>query len=119
MDDRVRRLRSRLEALSRGKAPTGVRYPVELRTEVVGLAREAHGAGMGAGALAKQLGLTPGTITRWGRRIPGLRLRKITMASALPAVGSPPSRPVVVTRQGWRIEGSDATTLLRVLQLGA
>ena len=76
MDDRVRRLRSRLEGLSRGKAPRGVRYPVELRTEVLGLAREAHGAGMGAGALAKQLGLTPGTITRWGRRIPGLRLRK-------------------------------------------
>ncbi len=42
MGDRVRRLRSRLAALSRGKAPRGVRYPVELRTEVVGLAREAH-----------------------------------------------------------------------------
>ena len=61
MDDRVRRLRSRLEVLSRGRAPRGVRYPVEFRAEVVGLAREARGAGRGAGALAKQLG------SRWAR----------------------------------------------------
>ncbi len=75
MDDQVRRLRSRLEALSRGRAPPGVRYPAELRTEVVELAREAYGAGIGASAGAKQLGLPPGTITRWGRDVPRRRLR--------------------------------------------
>jgi hypothetical protein len=118
MDDRVRRLRSRLEALSRGKAPRGVRYPVELRTEVIALAREAPGAGLRAGALAKQLGLPPGTITRWSRHVPRRRLRRITIAPALPALLPPPSAPVLVTPQGWRIEGLDVATLLRVLQLG-
>ncbi len=121
MDDRVRRLRSRLEALRRGRAPRGVRYAVELRAEVVGLAREAHGAGMGAGALAKQLGLPPGTITRWGRPIPRRRLRRITIAPA-PVASVPPSSPlgpVLVTPQGWRVEGLDVATLLRVLQLSA
>jgi hypothetical protein len=117
MDGRVRRLRSRLEALSRGKAPRGVRYPVELRGEVVALAREAPGAGMGAGALAKQLGLPPGTITRWGRHVPRQRVRRIRIAPTPPAGMSPPSAPVLVTPQGWRIEGLDVTTLLRVLQL--
>jgi hypothetical protein len=119
MDDRVRRLRSRLEALSRGRAPQGVRYPVELRTEVVGLAREVQGAGMGVGALAKQLGLPPGTITRWGRGMPHRRVRRVRIAATLPAVMSPPAAPVLVTPQGWRIEGLDVATLLRVLQLGA
>jgi hypothetical protein len=119
MDNRVRRLRSRLEALSRGKAPRGVRYPVALRAAVVRLTREAHRAGMGAGALAKQLGLPPGTVTRWGGRVPRQRLRRIRIAPARPAVMSPPSGPVLVTPQGWRIEGLDVATLLRVLQLGA
>jgi hypothetical protein len=32
---------------------------------------------------------------------------------------SPPAAPVLVTPQGWRIEGLDVATLLRVLQLGA
>lgn len=118
MDNRVRRLRSRLEALSRGRAPKGVRYPVEVRAEVVGLAREALG-GTGVNALAKQLGLPLATITRWGRRGPRPRLRRITIAAARPAVASTPVAPVLVTPQGWRIEGLDVATLLRVLQLGA
>ena len=70
MDTRIRRLRSRLEALSRGRAPRGVRYPVEIRAEVVGLAREARGAGIGASVLAKQLGLPLATITRWETTVP-------------------------------------------------
>ncbi len=118
MDDRVRRLRARLEALSRGKARRGVRYPVELRAEVVRLAREAHGAGVQTGALAKQLGLPPGTITRWGGYVPHQRLRRIRIAPVSPAVVSSPAAPVLVTPQGWRVEGLDVATILRVLQLG-
>jgi hypothetical protein len=119
MDTRIRRLRSRLEALSRGRAPRGVRYPVEIRAEVVGLAREALGAGLGASVLAKQLGLPLATITRWGRHRPRQRLRRITIAPARPEVVAAPGAPVLVTPQGWRIEGLDVATLLRVLQLGA
>ncbi len=118
MDDRVRRLRSRLEARSRGRAPRGVRYPAEVRTEVVALAREAPGAGRRAGALAKQLGLPPGTITRGGRHGPRQRVRRIRIVPTLPAMGAPPAAPVLVTPQGWRIEGLDVAMLLRVLQLG-
>ncbi len=40
------------------------------------------------------------------------------MAPARPAVLPPPSAPVLVTPQGWRVEGLDVATLLRVLQLG-
>lgn len=42
LDDRIRRLWSRLKAHGRGKVQRGVRYSAELWAEVVGLAREAH-----------------------------------------------------------------------------
>jgi hypothetical protein len=118
MDDRVRRLRARLQACSRGRAPRGVRYPAELRAEVVRLAREGQGAGVQAGALAKQLGLPAATITRWGGPAPHPRVRRIRIAAGPPAVTASPAAPVLVTPQGWRIEGLDVATLLRVLQLG-
>jgi hypothetical protein len=40
------------------------------------------------------------------------------IAPPRPAVVAAPSAPVLVTPQGWRIEGLDVATLLRVLQLG-
>ena len=40
------------------------------------------------------------------------------IAPARPAVVSAPAVPVLVTPQGWRVEGLDVATLLRVLQLG-
>ena len=115
MGYRVRRLRSRLEALSRGRAPRGVRYPVEIRAEVVGLAREAHGASIGARVLAKQLGLSLATLTRWGRHAPHQRLRRITIAPVRPTLVAAPSAPVLVTPQGWRVEGLDLPRLSQVV----
>lgn len=118
MDDRIRRLRSRLEACSRGRAPRGVRYPAELRAEVVRLVREAQGAGVQAGALAKQLGLPLDTITRWEGQVSHQRVRRIRIAPVPPAAMALPAAPVLVTPQGWRIEGLDVATILRLLQLG-
>jgi hypothetical protein len=117
MYDRIGRVRARLEALRRGKAPRGVRYPVKLRAEVAELARTAPKSG----ALATALGLPPGTITRWQRRAPRRALRRITIGPE-PIAKLPPSAPsgaVLVTPQGWRVEGLDVATLLRVLQLQA
>ena len=118
MDDRVRRLRSRLEACSRGRAPRGVRYPAELRAEVVRLACEAQGAGVRAGALAKQLGLRPDTITGWGGQGSYQRVPRVRIAPVPPAAMASPAVPVLVTPPGWRIEGLDVATILRLLQLG-
>ena len=113
MDNRVGRLRSRLHALSRGKAPTGIRYPVELRAEVVGLVREARDAGVSIKRLAVGLGLPPYTLVRWLRRTPRGSLRRVTVTAApLPT----PVPLVLVTPEGWRVEGLDVATLLHVLQ---
>jgi transposase-like protein len=112
MNNRVGRLRSRLHALSRGKAPTGIRYPVELRAEVVGLVREARDAGVSVKRLAAGLGLPPYTLVRWLRRAPRRSLRRVTVTPAPP----PPPALVLVTPEGWRVEGLDVATVLHVLQ---
>ena len=113
MDNRVGRLRSRLQALSHGKAPTGIRYPVEVRAEVVGLTHEVRGTGISIKRLAAELGLPPYTLVRWLRRAPRRSLRRVTVAAApLP----PPPALVLVTPEGWRVEGLDVAMLLHVLQ---
>jgi hypothetical protein len=118
MDDRLRQVRTRLRAAARGKAPTGIRYPATLRREVVGLIQEAQAAGQGVGRLAKTLGLPRQTLLRWGQPAPGPLLRSVRVGSA-PAMASPMPMPaglVLITPQGWRVEGLDVDTLLRVLR---
>lgn len=121
MDHRIDRLRARLRSLTRGKAPTSIRYPAAVRAEVVGLKQQAEAAGIGRGEFAAALGLPRWTITRWDRRVPRRGsprpLRRIAIAPA-PAASGPPTAPpalVLVTPQGWRIEGLDLATLLDVL----
>jgi hypothetical protein len=119
MDGRIEQLRSRLRPLTRGKAPTSIRYPPAVRAEILGLAQQAQAAGISRGRLAADLGLPRWTITRWQRRAPRRPLRRIAIGREPAASGPPPARPglVLVTPQGWRIEGLDLDTLLRVLAL--
>jgi hypothetical protein len=117
MDDRIEQLRSRLRPLTRGKSPTSIRYPPAVRAEILGLAQQAQAAGISRGRLAADLGLPRWTITRWQRRAPRRPLRRIAIGPEPAASGPTPARPglVLVTPQGWRIEGLDLDTLLRVL----
>ena len=119
MDDRIEQLRSRLRPLTRGKAPTSIRYPPAVRAEILGLAQQAQAAGISRGRLAAGLGLPRWTITRWQRRAPRRALRRIAIRPEPASSGPPAPSPglVLVTPQGWRIEGLDLDTLLRVLAL--
>jgi len=111
MEERVRRLRGRLKTMSRGRVPRGLRYPAEVRDEIVRLAREAGSPS----AVAQALGVPVGTIMRWGRHRVDRRLRRITIASEPPAVAAP-APLVLITPEGWRVEGLDVATLLHVLR---
>jgi hypothetical protein len=46
MDATLRQLRSEAQQLTRGKAPTGVRYPAAFRTAAVALARPRLATGL-------------------------------------------------------------------------
>ena len=119
MDDSIEQLRSRLRPLTRGKAPTSIRYPPAVRAEILGVAQQAHAAGISRGRLAAGLGLPRWTITRWQRQAPRGALRRIAIRPEPASSGPPAPSPglVLVTPQGWRIEGLDLDTLLRVLAL--
>lgn len=116
MEERVRRLRVRLKTLTQGRAPRGLRYPAEVRDEIVRLAGEASSPS----AVAQAIGVPVGTIMRWGRhrvRQPPQALRRITIAAEPPALAaSAPPALVLITPEGWRVEGLDVATLLAVLQ---
>jgi transposase-like protein len=116
MDDRIRRLRTRLHALTRGKAPTGIRYPPSIRAEVVGLVREARTRDVRMARIAAGLGVSAGTIAQWQKSAPRRALRPVTLAAdAGPPAFTPAASLVLVTPQGWRVEGLDVATLLRIL----
>jgi transposase-like protein len=113
MEERIRRLRVRLKTLSQGRVPRGLRYPAEVRDEIVRLAGEAGSPS----AVAQALGVPVGTIVRWGRPRAGQPLRRIAIAAEPPAIAaSAPPTLVLLTPDGWRVEGLDVATLLAVLQ---
>jgi hypothetical protein len=116
MGDRIRRLRTRLQALTRGKAPTGIRYPAMIRAEIVGLMGEARTHGIGMARVAARLGVPVGTIAQWQQAAPRRTLRRVTLAAdAATPLRAPSPSLVLVTPQGRRIEGLDVATLLQLL----
>jgi hypothetical protein len=116
MDATLRQLRSEAQQLTRGKAPTGVRYPAAFRTAAVALARPRLATGLPFLRVAQELGLPTKSLARWLQRRPTPRLRPV----AVRPDPVPPSRPaagvVLFTPQGFRVEGLDRAGLVAVLR---
>ena len=116
MDDRVRQLQLRIRALHRGQPANRIRYPQKLRAEIVAAAGAGHAAGRSVNSLARALGVSVPTLTTWLRRPSRGQLRRVAVApNSMPAL-SLPTRPVVVTPHGFRIEGLDLAGLITVLR---
>ena len=117
MNDLVLGIRRQVLAHVRSRAAATVRYPASVREGAVVLARQGLRAGRSIGRTARQLGLSPGTLLLWMRRREPLRLRRVAV------VTSPrePDRPaatgaVLVTPQGYRVEGLDTSGLAALLR---
>jgi transposase-like protein len=118
MDDHIRQLRVRIRALHRGHARTGTRYPEELRAEIVTLARAGRATGRSLSSLAQAVGLSVPTLTGWLRRPTPGRLRRVTVAPSPSAASVAPALPLVlITPQGFRVEGLDLATLVTTLRM--
>jgi len=118
MDHRIRQLRIRIRALHRGHARTGTRYPEDLRAEIVTLARSGRATGRSLSTLARAVGLSVPTLTGWLRRPAPRRLRRVTVApSPSAALVAPTPRLVLITPQGFRVEGLDLATMVTTLRL--
>lgn len=116
MEAEMRRLRAEARRLGRDKYPSQVRYPDRFRRAAVALARMRQGQEGSVARLARDLGVSEPTLTKWLRPPTPCGLRPV----AVTPVPTPPSRvgvsPVLITPQGVRVEGLDRDTLVAVLQ---
>ena len=68
MDAEIRRLRTEAQRLAAGKPARQVRYPEGFRRAVVTLGRRRLGPDGSAAGLARELGVSEPTLTKWLRR---------------------------------------------------
>ena len=113
-------IRRRVRAVARGKIPAQRRYPAELKALAVDHARQAQATGRNLAAVAKELGLSDQTLRTWIEAEHGGGLRPVVIQ---PDPEEPPpitaGVPVLVTPEGFRVEGLDLaqlTSLLRTLR---
>jgi hypothetical protein len=124
MHDGMAGFRRRVERHFGGPAGRGGRYPEELRSEAVSLARAAMDGGASLGSVAVELGVGAGTLSRW-LEAPSARSWRAVEVVAEPEVAAvspvePFSSPglVLITSRGHRLEGlslDEATALLEAL----
>ena len=116
MDEEIRRLRTEAQRLARGKPPSQVRYPDAYRRAAVAVARRRQERGGSVAHLARELGVSEPTLTKW-LRPPALPvLRPVAVVAAPTPERSAVARPVLVTPHGVRVEGLDRDGLILVLR---
>lgn len=115
MEQRAQELRQAIEQSRGGQARW--RCPAALREEVVAFAKERRKAGGVLEAIADELGVSSSALQRWivsdrDRAGQPEALRKVRVVEPRSSVRS----LTVVTPQGYRIEGLDIGSAVRVLQ---
>jgi hypothetical protein len=116
MDVSLRQVRSTIRRCARGKHPNAVRYPAPVREAVVALARTRLGQGQSLARVARRVGVSFPTLTTWLAGPAEAALRPVTLAPALDPMSTPPATIVLVTPEGFRVEGLDGATLVAVLR---
>lgn len=114
MNDAIREIRNQVRTHTRSRPATSVRYPAAVREAAVALARERTREGRSISRTAKELGLRPRTLWLWMRQGRAPRLRPVAVVTAPRDAGA--TRAVLVTPQGFRVEGLDAAGLAVLLR---
>jgi len=116
MDAAIRQLRSTARQLARGKHPSGIRYPAVFRDAVVTVARTRVGHGQSLAHVAREVGVSFPTLAAWLERPGRPSLRPVAVAPELDPPTERRSPVVLVTPQGFRVEGLDGDGLVAVLR---
>src|SRR5262245_37454983 len=116
MEDAVRRLRADAQRLTQGKPRSQVRYPEAFRRAAVALARGRRGHGGSVARLARDIGVSEPTLTKWLRPVPMPALRPVAVTVTSPPAAAAGARPVLITPSGVRVEGLDRDALIAVLR---
>lgn len=116
MDVSIRQLRSTARQLSRGKHRSGIRYPASFRDAVIALARTRVAHGQSRAHVARAVGVSFPTLAAWLERPSPVALRPVAVVPEPAAAPERPARVVLVTPQGWRVEGLDGDALVAILR---
>lgn len=117
MNEAIQQLRVEARRLAQGKPASQVRYPDGFRRTAVRLARLGRKHGRSVGWLARAVGVSEPTLTKWLRPPTGAGLRPVAVLAAPPPESAAViNRAVLITRQGLRVEGLDRDTLIAVLR---
>ena len=116
MNEAIRQLRAEARRLAQGKPPSQVRYPDGFRRAAVRLARLGRKQGGSVARLARAVGVSEPTLTKWLRPAAGAGLRPVAVLAGPPPASAAVSRPVLFTRHGLRVEELDRDTLIAVLR---
>ena len=116
MDAAIRQLRSTARQLARGKHPSGIRYPPLFRDAVVTLARTRVGHGQSPAQVARAVGISFPTLAAWLDRPGRPSLRPVAVVPEPEREPARRSPVVLVTPQGFRVEGLDGDALVAVLR---
>jgi transposase-like protein len=99
---------------SRGKHPSQVRYPEPFRRAAVATARSRLAQSGSVARVARALGVSEPTLTKWLRPAARPMLRPVALTPA--PLPPPPCRPVVIMPNGVRVKGLDQATRVAVLR---
>ena len=116
MDAAIRQLRSTARQLARGKPRRGIRYPVSFRDAVVACTRTHVGRGQSRARVARAVGVSFPTLAAWLERPAPVAVRPVTVVAEAASAPAPSSRVVLVSPQGFRVEGLDHDALVAVLR---
>lgn len=115
MDTEAREFRQAAARHIGKRTGTAIRYTAALRQSALAFTERRRRSGVTVAAIARELGLRPRLLRLWLRE-PNAnpRLRRVTIenASTLPATPV----PMLVTPQGFRIEGLDVAGLVTLLR---
>ena len=92
---------------------TAIRYTPVLRRRAVAIARKRRDAGVAVAAVARELGVRPRALRLWLQSPARPRLRRVAIVTAPVAAVD---RPILITPQGFRVEGLGAAGLVALLR---
>jgi len=114
------RLRDQIERHRADKAQPNLRFPAALRREILQYAQAHRAGGEGVHAIARGLGLNPNTLYGWlgseMKRSPFRPVRVVATRAKSVAPVVVARGAVLVTPQGFRVEGLEPETLAVLLR---
>ena len=119
----LKSIRSRIEAAAKGKAPAQRRYPKSVRDDAVAYAQRRIKTGSKVAPIARRLGIPDQTLRIWIDSAPtgSTAIRPVALVPRTAPAKRPErvavrAQPVLVTPQGFRIEGLALDELVKLLR---